>query len=861
MVSHSPRLPIETERFTVAASRFAAFFNELGKTFVEREELLAQVALGLLGREHCLMTGPPGTAKSGVASAVLRRIVDEESRAPSLFARQFTESTVQTDLVGPINFKTLMETGRTEHFTDEGMLGAVHAFLDEVFDGRDMLLRSTLNVLQERELKQGGTTTRGQIECALMTTNRYLAEVLEGSRETLLAFVDRIAFVSFIPKGFGDEASLARVLKRQLGQGTPFTTDLTIQDLDALQAVTDAVPIPDAVLERLSKLLAFFDEELAQVTRSDPQFLPTRYLSTRTAVRLGKLLRAVCVFDRIFFRPDRELEVDYGDINGLRYSLVLAGPLPKTLNQLLKTETDPRERRQLSIVRAEREIFERCIQKLPAVPATTTPKKKAAPTASPEAVRLRSVGTSLATQDVTTLVQTTQTLLQPDGGPLGVAESQRLLDSVVSELTQRALAAGIRAPGEAAHRDALTVARELAALAAEVEQAAGKTRPVARWLRGRALGLIDEAAQRGASPRAAALDAKPPQGSNAAAAIAGALITGLEAYADERTRIAAQGAAADDGADAWKVATQRLETEVAQIMDEGLRADVAAAMTNEGDELAALVLALAGPLDTIDACAARLTKLGRAPSALKTRVVGPRLLPLCAATFARIKSPDRVKLVAEVDRLLTTLAAASLVGALSPKDIVGMTADTLVRSAKSAPRPPEAPHDKNTYRQLRAADKRAPGAFTLLDIALRVSSFDPKASMEQSTADIAALARSIPESTAQTIARIDVERLTHCVSFLERWWTDLENIQGDSEDRVKAWTQAGIFGVLRDEQALARTALECRLVREVFPHVAAETDALIARIDALEDRTTQALTQALKARADASWAVTLDKKP
>lgn len=60
MVPKGP--PIESERFTVAAARFAAFFNKLGKTFVEREELLSQIALGLLGREHCLMTGPPGTA-------------------------------------------------------------------------------------------------------------------------------------------------------------------------------------------------------------------------------------------------------------------------------------------------------------------------------------------------------------------------------------------------------------------------------------------------------------------------------------------------------------------------------------------------------------------------------------------------------------------------------------------------------------------------------------------------------------------------------------------------------------------------------------------------------------------------------
>src|SRR5688572_29978297 len=161
------------------------------------------------------MTGPPGTAKSGIAAAVLGRIVDEKTGQPSVFARQFTESTVQTDLVGPLDFKTLMATGRTEHFTDEGLLGAVHAFLDEVLDGRDMLLRTTLNVLHERELKQGTKTTRGRIECALMTTNRYLAEVLSSSRETLLAFVDRIAFVSFVPKGFTDSDSLGRVVRGQ----------------------------------------------------------------------------------------------------------------------------------------------------------------------------------------------------------------------------------------------------------------------------------------------------------------------------------------------------------------------------------------------------------------------------------------------------------------------------------------------------------------------------------------------------------------------------------------------------------------------------------------------------------------------
>ena len=44
-------------------------------------------ALALLSRQHVLMTGPPGTAKSQMASLVLGRIIDEstgEGQPPSM---------------------------------------------------------------------------------------------------------------------------------------------------------------------------------------------------------------------------------------------------------------------------------------------------------------------------------------------------------------------------------------------------------------------------------------------------------------------------------------------------------------------------------------------------------------------------------------------------------------------------------------------------------------------------------------------------------------------------------------------------------------------------------------------------------
>ena len=60
---------LETRR-RLALQRFASFFGELKGAFCERDDVLDQVALALLGRQHVLMTGPPGTAKSGLSAGL-----------------------------------------------------------------------------------------------------------------------------------------------------------------------------------------------------------------------------------------------------------------------------------------------------------------------------------------------------------------------------------------------------------------------------------------------------------------------------------------------------------------------------------------------------------------------------------------------------------------------------------------------------------------------------------------------------------------------------------------------------------------------------------------------------------------------
>jgi len=349
---------------SAASQSFRRYFTELREAFLEREALFTQIELALLCREHVLVVGPPGTAKSAIASAVLSRILDDKTEQPSLFAKQLTESTVQTDLIGPVDFKVLTETGRTEYLTEDGMLGATFAFLDEVFDGRDMLLRSILNVLHERELKHGKRLTEGRIECALMTSNRYLSEVLARSPELLLAFADRLSFISFVPKSFARRASRGAMLLRSAKEKTPsLRSTLSLAHLAHLQQQVEEVTVPSVILEGLELLADELERVLQQQVSRLPDYVPTKYFSQRTMVKALWALKAAVVRDRIFRRPERALVADERDLDHLRSFFLLGGPNEEETVALLKGAVDPRERAQLEILRMEHKAFDEALAK------------------------------------------------------------------------------------------------------------------------------------------------------------------------------------------------------------------------------------------------------------------------------------------------------------------------------------------------------------------------------------------------------------------------------------------------------------------------------------------------------------------
>lgn len=852
--------PSDPDHLETSLRRFRDFFTELSHTFVERETVLTQFALALLSRQHVLMTGPPGTAKSQMASMVLGRIVDESTRKASLFARQFTENTVQTDLIGPINFKTLMESGRTEHFTDEGMLGSVHAFLDEVFDGRDMLLRSTLNILHEREVKQGGVIAKGRIECAFMTSNRYIAEILDTARQTLLAFIDRISFISFIPRSFAQPDSLRAVVRRHgggFGNHKP-NAYLSIQDLDVLQAAADMTYVPEEICDAVAQLVTLLDAELAQAQRADPEFQPTRYLSTRTAVQATRVLRAIVVYDKIFHRAGRPLQAAHTDLQMLRYFLLLSGVARSSLTEIVSIETDPRERRQLDIMATEAEIFDRVLAKIPIVETPLQPRRVQMNHLKRLAEQARH------SDDPAALEKAVHQLLDAtESGATDAADAARLLVDTVGELSGRALRGGLTPPLHG-KGGLYAMLPQLAEITTSLERTAGQGRPLANWLRGRLLDLLDAALNMSVCPTAGTVEVL---GTDAG-------IEALDAQIDERFREAEGllrlreqlagghvGARAEDEG-AVQTALERLEDELVLLWDAKFRHAALQLLANDkGAPLVQVLEALSPVLDALRRDADRYHRTGR-ESALVRRVTGPRLEPVVGRAFLSLDGKDRGEAVTQVEAVVGHLRRAGLGEMITPDRFVAWTAPVLLRD-DAAPVPgPVA--DRAQYDRARAAEPQMSITDTLLRVAVAAIPPDEHAGSAEDPADhVRETLRALDDGPKARVIDLDLSRVERNVARLESWWKSLTDAAKDGDAPrdvavLEAVVQSGFLRAVRGDAEPLRVVTEIDHLSEVFPEGQERGAQLRQRLVELDKRSTQMLVGLLQRKADAAWASALE---
>ena len=148
-------------------SKLEEIKNALNAKFFERENEVEAILIALLSRQHMLMIGPAGTAKSAL-SVELAKIV----QGTEYFQWLLTRFSTPEELFGPLSLKDL-EQGVYKRNTATKMPEAHLVFLDEIFKSNSAILNSLLTLINERLFYNNGLPVQVPLMSVIGASNEY----------------------------------------------------------------------------------------------------------------------------------------------------------------------------------------------------------------------------------------------------------------------------------------------------------------------------------------------------------------------------------------------------------------------------------------------------------------------------------------------------------------------------------------------------------------------------------------------------------------------------------------------------------------------------------------------------------------
>ena len=254
-----------------ALTRIEAAFAHLRAHFISRDAVLEQIMYALLTREHVLIIGDRGLAKSRLARSIFAQFT--MARPP--FSLQLTRSTSVGQLVGGLDLAAF-EKGTYVHNLDGYIVRAHFAFLDELFDANDFVLRALNGILNEREFLNGPQIEKAALHTAIATTN-YIRDTRDSR-----AVLDRLLFKSIVHRA---ESTLQRFAIRrefitshggtvnaQSGLSIPFQALHFLSRIIHGEEPEWPISVPAHVLVMLDEIISDYEREVNQ-KRSDERFV------------------------------------------------------------------------------------------------------------------------------------------------------------------------------------------------------------------------------------------------------------------------------------------------------------------------------------------------------------------------------------------------------------------------------------------------------------------------------------------------------------------------------------------------------------------------------------------------------------
>lgn len=223
---------------------FQALEQQVCARLVEREEAVHAALLALVAREHVLLVGPPGTAKSLLVTLLARAIVDEAGQPLPTFTYLMSRFTTLEDLFGPVSLPQLKQE-RYVRITRGRLAEARLAFLDEVLRGSDPSLEALLTLMNERQFDNDGARLSVPLVSLFGATNTVnLPQNPDGK---IGAVWDR--FLLRVPVSYVQPANFLSLL--QQSRSRPLPPTVAEADLLALQQLRGQVQVPPEIYQAL----------------------------------------------------------------------------------------------------------------------------------------------------------------------------------------------------------------------------------------------------------------------------------------------------------------------------------------------------------------------------------------------------------------------------------------------------------------------------------------------------------------------------------------------------------------------------------------------------------------------------------
>jgi MoxR-like ATPase len=231
------------------------FLEDLYAPFVGREEEAKVLTLALLTKEHVVLIGEPGTAKSALA----RRAA--ELLNAKFFMYLLTKYTEPAELLGALDVNALKQ-GIYKRITKDRLPESELAFLDEIFNANSAILNALLSLLNERVLYDGYNVIKVPLRTLISASNRVPDE------PELEALYDRLLLRHYA-KPVGEdmwkdliESSWEIEFTERWKVREPI---MSVQDLDRIYSMLPEVDLSQ-IKGKLLKLYAMLEEKGVHLT-------------------------------------------------------------------------------------------------------------------------------------------------------------------------------------------------------------------------------------------------------------------------------------------------------------------------------------------------------------------------------------------------------------------------------------------------------------------------------------------------------------------------------------------------------------------------------------------------------------------